>query len=305
MPPHADLLELIAPGEARELVRVAAARRDPVLIRGEQGTGKSAVARAIHEQGGRGAGPFVEVSAGTVRDVEALLRDRGALGGTLLIDEVGDLSRPLQETLLLLLQEAARSPAARHAGVRVLATTSDDLSARASAGVFRRDLLRELAALELELPPLRSRPRDILPLAWALAARFARQRGATPPTFSPSARRLLVTWPWPANIRELRDAVERAMAAVPGRVLGTDAFPEWMAARAADAPIVGAQLTVQELEREHVTRVVAWASTVAEAARVLGMDPSTVRRKLRRWERGAAKDRPALGDEGASGRRAG
>jgi NtrC-family two-component system response regulator AlgB len=271
-----------------------------VLIRGEHGTGKNAVARAIHEQGGP-SGPFVEVSARTASDVEALLQGRGAQGGTLLVDEVGDLSRPLQETLLLFLQEVARS----HAGVRILATTSDDLAARARAGVFRRDLLRELAALELELPPLRSRPRDILPLAWALAARFARQRGVAPPAFSPSARRLLVTWPWPANVRELRDAVERAMAADPGGVLGADAFPEWMAARAADAPIVGASLTVQELEREHVTRVVAWASTVAEAARVLGMDPSTVRRKLRRWEAGAARERPAFGDGCPSSRRVG
>jgi NtrC-family two-component system response regulator AlgB len=279
-----DILELAVPPSALDLVRRAASRHDPVLIRGEQGTWKGAVARAIHEQGVRSGGPFVEESARTVRDMEELLRDRAAQGGTLLVDEVGDLSRPLQESLLLRLQDGARTQGAPHAGVRFLATTSEDLAARARAGVFRRDLLQELARLEIELPPLRTRPQDILPLAQAFAERFARQRGVTPPTFSATARRLLVTWPWPGNVREAREVVERAMCDDPGAVLGADAFPEWMAVRACDAPMVGGPLTTQELEREHVTRVVAWASTVAEAARVLGIDPSTLRRKLRRWE---------------------
>jgi NtrC-family two-component system response regulator AlgB len=301
-----DLLDLTVPLAARDLLRRAASCDFPALIRGEHGTGKGAVARAIHERGVRRGSPLAEVDARAVRSPEGLLPRRVAEGGTLLVAEVGDLDRPLQEELLRQLREGARSTGLQHGGVRILATASGDLVAKARAGAFHLDLLHELTALEIELPPLRARPLEIVPLAGALAAEIARRRGVTPPTFSPAARRLLVTWPWPGNVRELRGLLERAVSADRGGVLGTDAFPEWMAVRAGDAPAVGAPLTLQELEREHVTRVVAWASSFDEAARVLGMDPSTVRRKLRTWEvRGWRENATSLDGRPAGGGGAG
>jgi NtrC-family two-component system response regulator AlgB len=211
----------------------------------------------------------------------------------LLVDEVGDLSRTLQEALLRRLRESARASSSPSAGVRVLATASCDLAAKAREGTFLVELLRELRVIEFELPPLRHRPFEILPLAEALVAGIAERRGVTAPTFDIATRRLLVTWAWPGNVRELSDGLERAMSDLRGDVLGTEAFPEWMKARADEAPAAGAFLTLQQLEREHVTRVVAWASTLDEAARVLGMDSSTVRRKLRSWEGRAWHEGPS------------
>jgi NtrC-family two-component system response regulator AlgB len=277
-----DVLERLVPRATRDLLRRAEPCDFPVLVRGEHGTGKGAVARAIHERGVRSGRPFRVAMAGEIDDPEHLAL-ASAEGGSLLIDEVGDLHRSVQEALLHHLRESARSNASP-GGSRILATASCDLFAKARDGGFLMDLLRELTVLEIELPPLRSRPFEILPLAKALVAELAHRRGIATPTFDVAARKLLVTWPWPGNVRELNESLERALSGHRGDVLGAAAFPEWMRARAADVPAAGAFLTAQQLEREHVTRVVAWASTLDEAARVLGMDPSTVRRKLRTWE---------------------
>jgi NtrC-family two-component system response regulator AlgB len=279
-----EVIDRVVPRAAQDLLRRAATCDFPVLIRGEHGTGKGALARAIHERGVRSGGPFQVAIAREAPDAEHLLGLSSSDGGSLLVEEVGDLSRALQEALLRRLRESARSSSSPSAGVRVLATTSCDLAAKAREGTFLVELLRELRVIEFELPPLRDRPFEILPLAEALVAEIAERRGVAAPAFDIAARRLLVTWAWPGNVRELSDGLERAMSERIGDVLGTEAFPEWMKARADEAPMAGAFLTLQQLEREHVTRVVAWASTLDEAARVLGMDSSAVRRKLRSWE---------------------
>jgi len=312
-----ELLECAVPPAIRELARRAASHDAPVLLRGEQGTWKGALARAIHERTPRRGGPFVEMSSRTGRPEELLgeLLDRlsratggvhEAEGGTLFLDEVWELPAELQHGLLRLLQENEQASAARGAGVRIVASTSVDLGARLRGGLFHPDLLHRLAVLEIDLPPLRARPQDILPLARILAERFARQRGAAAPSFPLATRRLLVTWPWPGNVRELREVLERAISMEPGGVLGPEAFPEWMAPRGDDAPIAGASLTAEALEREHVTRVLAWATTVAEASQILGLDPSTLRRKLRSWElRAREASAPPPWSEGSSRRGAG
>ena len=288
------------------LSRVAASDAT-VLLRGENGTGKGVVARALHAGSPRAARPFVTVNCptlseellaselfghvrgaftGAVRDQPG--RVEAADGGTLLLDEIGEISPALQAKLLRFLQEReferVGESETRRADVRILAATNRDLEADVGAGRFREDLLYRLNVVELRLPPLRERSEDILRLARHFLAFFARAAKRPVPELSPAAAQALVGYPWPGTVRELRNAIERALILWPAAVLEPAAFPERIAGQPAAGPRLGADCTLEAIEREHLLRVVARSATLDDAARILGIDASTLYRKRRKYE---------------------
>jgi NtrC-family two-component system response regulator AlgB len=268
--------------------------------------GKEALARFIHAHSTRVARPFLAINCAAVP--EALLESelfghrRGAFtgasqdrvglfeaanGGTLLLDEIGETPLPMQAKLLRVLQEREVRPVgdvrSRRIDVRILAATNRDLGAEVAAGRFREDLLYRLDVVAVTVPPLRERTEDILPLARRFLAFFA--RGREPKELSPAAERALVSYSWPGNVRELRNALERAVILSPGRVLEPECLPERIAARASDQATLGGDSTVDEIEREHILRVLARVPTAEEAARILGIDTSTLWRKRKKYGR--------------------
>lgn len=233
-------------GIKAELDRLAASDVT-VLITGETGTGKELVARYLHEHGRRHTGPFIAVNCGALPEnlIEAELfgYEKGAYtgaqqgqpgwfeaagGGTLLLDEIGDLPPLLQVKLLRVLQErevvriGGRRPVPLD--VRVIAATNRDLEADVAARRFRQDLYYRLGIATVALPPLRDRPGDIEPLARFFLARLAEREGRTTRNFTPEALRLLHRHRWPGNIRELENVVHRAVLAGNGRQIGADSL---------------------------------------------------------------------------------
>ncbi len=279
-----------------------------VLIRGENGTGKGVLAHALHAWSRRGDGPIVTVSCpslspdllesdlfghakgaftGAVRDAAGKVA--AAEGGTLFLDEVGDLPPLLQPKLLRFLQERkyerVGEAKTRSADVRLVAATNRDLDAAVAAGTFREDLLYRLNVVELTLPPLRDRA-DLLPLAEHLLTFFARQTGRHLSGFTAESREALARHPWPGNLRELRNAVERAAILADGPEVGTADLPDKIA-RARVGPStsaeIGGPISLEQLEIEHIRRVLAGSASLDAAARTLGIDPSTLYRKRKQY----------------------
>jgi two-component system response regulator AtoC len=224
-----------------------AATDAPVLILGETGTGKELVARTIHENSRRAKGAFISVNCAAVPEslleselfghlkgsfTGAMADRRGrfelASEGTIFLDEIGDTTPAFQAKLLRVLQEGEYYPvgaeAPRHTNARVLAATHRNLEERARAGEFRQDLLFRLRVVELELPPLRDRRGDIPRLARYLAVKSAVSLGRPSPTISDSAMRVLLSYDWPGNIRELENAVMRAIVMAQDSVLRAEHF---------------------------------------------------------------------------------
>jgi NtrC-family two-component system response regulator AlgB len=293
--------------QALDLAFKAAASDAAVLLRGESGTGKGVVARAVHARSPRSAGPFVTVHCpslsaelleselfghvrgaftGAVRDT--LGKVAAADGGTLFLDEIGDLPPALQPKLLRLLQEKryerVGETRTRVCDVRVLAATNRDLAAEITAGRFREDLYYRLNVIEVTLPPLRQRRRDVLPLAEHLLRFFAGSAAKALTGFTDRARAAIESHPWPGNLRELRNAVERGVILAAGPLVDLPDLPAQVGAPARAGVEVGARVTIGQLEAEHIRRVLAATSTIEEAAEVLGIDPSTLYRKRKRSE---------------------
>jgi two-component system, NtrC family, response regulator AlgB len=285
-----------------ETVRRAAARDVPVLLCGENGTGKGVLARAVHQQSARRGGPFVVVSCATSSeellaaeifgrqggDGETAGRLESAAGGTLFLDEIGELTPLLQAKLLRVLEthrfgRVGEPHAARTSNARWVVATNRDLEAEVKAGRFRQDLLYRLNVMEVQVPPLRDRAEDVLPLARSFIAFFSSQERVPPPALAREVEKTLLTWPWPGNVRELRNVIERALILATGPVLGREVFPERMWSRPPGAPAPGGDFTAEEIEREHVLRVLARTPTLAEASRILDMDVTTLWRKRKRW----------------------
>ncbi len=291
---------------ALELAFKAAASDAALLIRGESGTGKGVLARAIHARSRRANAPYVTVACpslsaelleselfghvqgaftGATRDTTGKVA--AAEGGTLFLDEIGDLPLALQPKLLRLLQEKqyerVGETRTRACDVRVLAATNRNLEQEIAAGRFREDLFYRLNVIELTLPALRERPRDILPLAERLAKFFARQSGKTITGFTDKAQKALQHHSWPGNIRELRNGIERAVILTSQPSLGLADLPASVGQPTASGVEVGARVTLEQLEQEHVRRILSATSTIEEAAEVLGIDPSTLWRKRKRF----------------------
>ena len=257
--PEADL-ETVEPAmrQALDLAFQAAASEATVLLRGESGTGKGVLARAMHARSPRAGGPFVTVHCpslsaelleselfghvkgaftGAVSDTTG--KAAAADGGTLFLDEIGDLPLAVQPKLLRLVQDKAYERVGetrtRVVDVRILTATNRDLQAETAAGQFREDLYYRLNVIEVELPPLRRRRGDILPLAERLLRFFARQSGKPAEAFTPAAQAAMAKYGWPGNVRELRNAVERGVILAPGREIDLPHLPAPIGVAAAAA----------------------------------------------------------------------
>ena len=231
-------------------------------------------------------GHAIGAFTGAVRDQPG--RVEAAEGGTLFLDEIGEITPALQAKLLRFLQdkefERVGETRTRHADVRVIAATNRDLDADVAAGRFREDLLFRLNVIEIAVPPLRERAEDIAADGARLSARSSRAAGR--PVAGARARRraALLAYRWPGNVRELRNAIERAVILVPARSFGIDALPERIAAHATTGPRLGGAFTLDQIEREHIERVVTAAPTLDDAAAILGIDASTLYRKRKKYE---------------------
>jgi DNA-binding NtrC family response regulator len=300
--------------EALELARRAAASRSTVLVTGESGTGKELIARAVHYHSERVGGPFVAVNckalASGVLESELFGHERGAFtgaerakpglferadGGTLFLDEIGEIDADFQGKLLRVLQErrVQRVGAGedKPIDVRVVAASNRDLRAEAAAGRFREDLYFRLAVIPIQLPPLRERREDVLPLAANFLARWNRELGRNIAGWTPEVERWLVSHAWPGNVRELENAIERGVVLARGERIGlddllVDAADTGMRAESAQAAAGGASLQefLDGAAAERIRRVLEQTGGKrVEAARRLGIDRATLYRLMRRY----------------------
>src|SRR4029077_5740561 len=173
----------------------------------------------------------------------------------------------------------------RRANVRLVAATNRDLDDQVHHGLFREDLLYRLNVIDLKLPPLRERPEDILRLARRFLPFFAKAARRQPPVFSSAAEQALLSYSWPGNIRELRNAIERAVILWPAQDIEPQAFPAHISAQPkSEAPQLGGNFSLDAIEREHIIRVVNRIPTLEDAAAILGIDASTLWRKRKKYE---------------------
>ncbi|HEV3203067.1 MAG TPA: sigma-54 dependent transcriptional regulator [Gemmataceae bacterium] len=291
--------------QALDVAFKAAPSEATMLLRGESGTGKGVLARAIHAHSPRASAPFVTVSCPSLSrellESEFFGHVRGAFtgavqdtlgkvavaeGGTIFLDEIVDLPLALQPKLLRLLQEKryerVGETRTRISNVRILAATNRPLEAEIASGKFREDLFYRLNVIDVVLPPLRQRPQDILPLAEHLLLFFARQSGKSISAFTEEARAALQLYPWPGNIRELRNAVERSLILAPGPLIGLGDLPTQLGNPVQAGIEIGSPVTLEQVEAEHIRRVLGNTPTIEQAATVLGIDPSTLYRKRKR-----------------------
>ena len=290
------------------MARQVADSEATILIRGESGTGKTILANAIHSWSGRSSKPFATISCPTL-SAELLESElfghakgsfTGALhdypgrisaceGGTLFLDEIGDLPLSIQAKLLRVLQgkvyERVGDLETRKANVRILAATNIDLESAVKTGRFREDLFYRLDVVEIIIPPLRDRREDIVSLAEGLLVFFARQNHRRILGFAEEASEALKNYDWPGNVRELRNAIERSVLLCTDDRIRIHHFPLKLkplesASRGARA---GDPVTMEELERTHIRRVLASSRSIEEACRILGMDSVTLWRKRKKY----------------------
>jgi len=288
----------------QEVLRVAAAVAPTdatVLIYGETGTGKEILARSIHYQSPRAHGPFVAINCGaipeTLLETELFGHEKGAFtsavgsrvgkfeaadGGTIFLDEVGDMSPAMQVKLLRVLQERTFERVGSNkpvrVDVRVIAATNKDLRQAIRDGRFREDLFYRLSVVPIELPPLRERVEDIPLLAQHFLEKYRQKYGKAVTGFTPQAVRKMRRYPWPGNVRELEFAVERAV--ILARTPEIWAEDLWLGGAGGDA---GEERlpSLADVERQHIVRVLQHTEwNLEEAAKVLGMSVAQLRRRL-------------------------
>lgn len=300
-------------GREFDLLFRAAASPASVLILGESGTGKSVIAREVHRRSHLADKPFITVSCpslsrellestlfghikgsftGAVKDTWGKVH--AADGGTLFLDEIGELPMEIQPKLLRLLQEREYERLGenqvRNANVRVIAATNRDLSEQVARGEFREDLFYRLNVISVTVPALRERSADLVDFAESYLRHFAGQMGRELDGFEAEARRVVLNHPWPGNLRELRNAIERAVILARGEKLSVDDLPRpgdaatVVSGRAVNGgPHVGGEHSLEELEEAHMRQVLEWAPTLQEAAAILGIDKATLYRKRKRY----------------------
>jgi DNA-binding NtrC family response regulator len=289
---------------ALDLARRVAQVDSTVLITGESGVGKERLARFIHQESARTAGPFLAINCAAVPEtlLESELfghargsftgasQDRAGLleaanGGTLLLDEIGDVPPAMQVKLLRVLQERevrrVGENRTRPINVRVLAATNRDLLADVHGARFRQDLYYRLRVVEIVVPPLRQRREDILPLARQFVAGAAKRFRKRAPALAPEAANLLLRYAWPGNVRELENALERALAlAQSDRIVVDDLPPELGAAPTVET--VDDVRTLAELEHDYIAAALrATGGNRARTAEKLGIGAATLYRKLK------------------------
>ncbi|MHC4389916.1 MAG: sigma 54-interacting transcriptional regulator [Planctomycetota bacterium] len=281
-----------------------------VLITGESGVGKERIARLVHDESPRAAGPFIAVNCGAITETllesELFGHKRGAFTGatsdrpglfeaanhgTLLLDEVGETSPGLQVKLLRVLQERqvrrVGENKSRSVDVRVLAATNRDLAHGVANDAFRQDLYYRVKVVELHVPPLRDRRDDILPLARVLLAEAAARMGRDVSGMTPRAADQLLRYEWPGNVRELENAMERAVALARGKRVDEDDLPEEVR-EAFPRPVVsvGTVRPLSDVEREYILAVLERnGGNQARTAKQLGIGLTTLYRRLKKYGR--------------------
>jgi len=298
-------------------VQRVAATRATVLVRGESGSGKELVARAIHESSDRREGPFVCLNCAalseTLLESELFGHEKGAFtgaterkigkfeaahGGTLMLDEIGEMSPEVQAKFLRVLEghpfERVGGSGRVQVDVRVVAATNRNLEAAVATGGFRRDLYFRLKVVEIVVPPLRQRAEDIAAIAGHFLERFAAETGRRIRGFTPAAITALETHHWPGNIRELRNCVERAVVLAPEEWVDVADLALSHLSVAGDSgraahPAAGHYVpeTISEVERRHILNTLAAVGgNKTKAATILGIERSTLDRKLAKWAGG-------------------
>jgi len=280
-------------------MEAAAQAESPVLLRGEAGTGKRLLARLLHRHSARAGEPFVIANCigPSPEGIETELfghayghsladaqsgRVEAADGGTLLLDEVAQLSPDVQRRLLRLVQEGTfervGETRTRRADVRMVAATTLRLDEAVRAGSFREDLFNRLKGMTIEVPPLRERGEDVVLLARGFIKAFARKLHKKAPDLTHAAEAALTSYRWPGNVAELRNLIERAVMLCAESIDIGD-FPPEVGRGAGTAPRLGGNFTLKEIEREHILRITRRIEGASEAAKVLGIAGPTLWRK--------------------------
>jgi DNA-binding NtrC family response regulator len=312
----------------QDLLRTAervAGSKGTVLITGESGTGKERVAQYLHDKSPRRNGPFIRVNCAALSEQllesELFGHERGAFtgahrrkegrfeladGGTLMLDEIGEISPAVQAKLLRVLEEEeferVGGTVTLKVDVRVIATTNRDLPDEVAKGHFREDLYYRLHVLPLHIDPLRERNEDIIPLARHFVDVYAKTSGIPVPSFSPEAEKRLLEWHWPGNVRELENAIHRAVVLVDGGTIEPDHLNfqlmprpsvrpkftlvtekgDYLGAISASSPL--ANRTIADLEREAILCTLeSTRGNKTEAARRLGVTARTLSNKMKLW----------------------
>jgi DNA-binding NtrC family response regulator len=307
--------ELLGDSPAIRLVREQISRvadlETSILISGASGTGKELVARGLHRQSRRRKGPFVAINCAALPEnlLEAELfghvrgaftdarEDRRGLfaeasGGSLFLDEIGELPLPLQPKLLRVLEERRIRPLGSSreiaCDVRIICATHRDLGAAVKAGDFRQDLYYRLNVIQIDMPPLSARGNDILLLARRFIADLAEKFGKSVAGLAEPAARLLLVYPWPGNVRELRNVIERAVALTSHNRITVQDLPEHLQKPDGDIPFMNVPQdplslpTLEQLVRRYIDRVLSQVGgNRTLAARILGIDRKTLYRKLK------------------------
>jgi DNA-binding NtrC family response regulator len=285
-----------------EMIRTVAETDSTVVILGESGTGKELIARAIHTQSSRRFAPIIAVHCGaipeTLLESELFGHEKGAFtgaqyrrkgkielahGGTLFLDEIGDITPKMQVDLLRVLETRTFTRLGGNKEIqsdfRLVCATNQNLEKLVADGAFREDLYYRIKVFSLEIPPLRERAGDILPLARHFVSKYARSMGKPEKSFTPEAEALLESYRWPGNVRELENAIERAM------VIGKD--PE---IRLRNLPLrvengsSPDSASLEAMEREHIIRVMReMDGNVTRSAKVLGIDRATLYNKIKKY----------------------
>ena len=292
------------------LIQRVAPSDSTILITGESGTGKEVVAQVIHQSSERASAEFVTINCGALPDTlleselfghvrgsfTGAVRDKEGLfkvasGGTLFLDEVGDMSPALQVKLLRALQEREILPVGAtkplKIDVRVIAATNSDLERKQRTGEFRSDLYYRLSVIPIHIKPLRERRDDILELTEFFLERACRRHAVPQKALSEETRKLFTMYSWPGNVRELENTIERAVIlsesvvvepnALPGKICSAESSSFQLRSTATNG-------TLEDIERDYLVRVLeetGWQKK--KASEILGIDPSTIYRKLQRY----------------------
>jgi NtrC-family two-component system response regulator AlgB len=289
--------------QAVDLAHQVATSDATILIRGESGTGKGVIAHAIHGWSERADKLFSTVSCpslspqlleselfGHVKGsfTNAIRDNPGRIaateGGTLFLDEIGDLPLNLQPKLLRFVQdreyERVGDTVTRRADVRVITATNIDLAAAVASGKFREDLFYRINVIQIDVPPLRERPEDIITLAENLLKKLSQRRPIA--GFTPDAATALQAYTWPGNVRELRNVIERAAILCRGDRVGIEHFPSGFATRSLE-PKLGDPVPFEQIEAIHIRRLLATSASIDETAKALGIDATTLWRKRKKY----------------------
>jgi len=288
-----------------ETAKKAAPSEAIILLRGESGTGKSVFARAIHNWSGRSTKPLGIVACPAVPhdllESEIFGHVRGAFtgavkdnpgriaaceGGTIFLDEIGEMPFSIQAKLLRFIQdkeyERLGEATSRKANVRIIAATNSDLEKHVAEGIFREDLFYRLNVINLTVPPLRERPEDIMPLALNFLAYFCRINHKNIQGYTDAAIKRFTGYKWPGNVRELRNTVERAVILGSANQVGDSDLPANITPVPASQAI-GDLVPLSVIEEQHIRRIMAKTSSLQEAAEILGIDQATLWRRRKAY----------------------